>query len=324
MTAVQSKEDDKNIARVLGVIVGVLIIVELFTQFVWLYPLLNHTARATADCLLATFSLVGIPEMLYSDHGVEFDNLVIKHLVETLLIKHAFALVKSHVGSAEIYCKTVLAMTSKLTFSEIGKMNVKDHWHNVIDLAQFAINSRSSDRNYDSPFFLMFGRNPFPVKDNKSLSMANSAGQSLDDQRQVWLRNWEHLNTVIYGVQRQKTIDKRDKIYQLVDNRKNVKNSIPDEWKECVVMKLIMNRLSKSDTLYFGPFKCEQVRYGDKFKDYFQLFDKNNTLLGEFPLRELKMIKNPAGIDLHDMSKQTDHFEKSLSAEVIQDKSVVC
>jgi len=88
--------------------IGILIVLDLFTHYVFLYPLQSHNAMSTAECLLQTFAIGGIPDQVYSDQGIEVDNKVMNILTSSLLIRHAFALVKSHVGAGEVDCKTVL------------------------------------------------------------------------------------------------------------------------------------------------------------------------------------------------------------------------
>ena len=182
-TLVMPTSDDGNI--------GVLIVVDLFTQFTLLYPISNHLALTTADCLLNVYSYIGIPEYHYSDQGTEFLNDVLKLINDSLLIKHSFSLVGSHVGTAEATCKQCLQMILKTVANEFGTRTIKSNWDKTIDLVQFAINSRVVKNGY-TPFTLMFGRNPWSKKnfDNKS--------ESIEQQRDKIIKNWTFINNTIY------------------------------------------------------------------------------------------------------------------------------
>jgi len=66
----------------------ILVVEDYFTKFVNLYLLTNQTANAVARCLFDDFVLVhGIPEVLHSDQGRQFEAEVIQSLCKLVGIK---------------------------------------------------------------------------------------------------------------------------------------------------------------------------------------------------------------------------------------------
>uniref|UniRef100_A0A9J8B214 Gypsy retrotransposon integrase-like protein 1 n=1 Tax=Cyprinus carpio carpio TaxID=630221 RepID=A0A9J8B214_CYPCA len=66
----------------------VLVMMDLYTKFVNLYPLKNQTAVSVAGCIFDHYiPQHGVPEALHSDQGRQFESDLIKHLCNLLSIK---------------------------------------------------------------------------------------------------------------------------------------------------------------------------------------------------------------------------------------------
>lgn len=52
----------------------VLCAIDIFSKFVWLFPLPHKTAEGVCICLYELFGIFGVPDVLHSDNGKEFDN----------------------------------------------------------------------------------------------------------------------------------------------------------------------------------------------------------------------------------------------------------
>ena len=66
----------------------VLVVEDYFTKFVNLYALPNQTAQSVAQCLFGDYVLVhGVPEVVHSDQGRQFEAEIVQRLCQLLGIK---------------------------------------------------------------------------------------------------------------------------------------------------------------------------------------------------------------------------------------------
>jgi len=72
------------------------VIYNLFTKFVTLYPTKDKTAESLANCLMRHFATYGLVDSLASDPGSDLTSQIIAHLNEYLGIRHTISLVDRH------------------------------------------------------------------------------------------------------------------------------------------------------------------------------------------------------------------------------------
>ena len=72
------------------------VIYNLFTKFVTLYPTRDKTAESLAQCLMRHFATYGLVDSLASDPGSDLTSQIIAHLNEYLGIRHTISLVDRH------------------------------------------------------------------------------------------------------------------------------------------------------------------------------------------------------------------------------------
>jgi len=72
------------------------VIYNLFTKFVTLYPTKDKTAESLAQCLMRHFATYGLVDSLASDPGSDLTSQIIAHLNEYLGIRHTISLVDRH------------------------------------------------------------------------------------------------------------------------------------------------------------------------------------------------------------------------------------
>jgi transposase InsO family protein len=166
---------------------SILVIVDSFTRYTWLYPVKTHTSEEVCDCLLNLFASFGICKTSQSDMGSEFNNNILKTLQEKLLFSHRYVLVGNHQanGLAESAVKVTLNTTLKMCFE---KFKTTSNWDTCIEQVQFAINTRILSNLRTSPFFLMFGRNPFHLGENPPNPRERN-GTDYNEQRKLLLKN---------------------------------------------------------------------------------------------------------------------------------------
>lgn len=133
----------------------ILVVTDLFTKCTLLYSTHSHSASETADILLATYSLFGIPKTVYTDQGVEFNNNLTSFINESFFIKHSFSLVGSHCHQAQSSVKIVLNSTLK-TLSQAIEENRDVEWDDLLDQIQYTINTRTDTQKWELTILITF------------------------------------------------------------------------------------------------------------------------------------------------------------------------
>jgi hypothetical protein len=74
----------------------IVVVVNLFSKFVALYPVKNHDAISLATSLFQYFCTYGICERIITDPGSDLTSEVVRHLHQFFGIRHVFSVVERH------------------------------------------------------------------------------------------------------------------------------------------------------------------------------------------------------------------------------------
>jgi transposase InsO family protein len=136
---------------------SILVITDHFTRYAQAIPTRNQTARTTAEAFMKHFvEHYGLPKRIHSDQGANFGSKLVKELCSLT------GMVKSRTtpyhptgnGMCERFNRTLLNMLGTLEPKE--KLDWKSHVGPLVH----AYNSIRHDSTGQSPFSLMFGRQP--------------------------------------------------------------------------------------------------------------------------------------------------------------------
>ncbi len=135
----------------------VLVITDHFTRYAQAIPTRNMTAKTTADVFLNLFVRnYGLPMRIHSDQGANFESKLMKELCEATSIARSRTTPYHAMGNwiCERFNRTLIDM--------LGTLQCKDKadWTAHITPLVHAYNSTRHDTTGQSPFFLMFGREP--------------------------------------------------------------------------------------------------------------------------------------------------------------------
>lgn len=283
----------------------ILVLVDVFTGFVMLRPLAVKTAQVTAEALWDIFSVIGIPKILQSDNGREFDNETLASLNLVVGIPHRFiaAYNPRSDGKVERTVQTVKRTIVKLLHG------ASSLWPSFLPYVQLMYNTKVQEITGSSPFSLMFGRKMNEMKDYTKTPAEPVSVES-------WKEHQDKVVALIYPsiVSRvgQKAAVKRKQLDKL---RKNiVKKQLP---RGTLVMILDPQYIEQpqlrpaTEPLYIGPYSVVQRTLHGPY----QLRDTDGSVYPRrVPLDQMKVLFKP---DSTGKSKQKDPsyiIEKILDA----------
>ena len=130
--------------------------IDMLTSYVWAVPIRDKTANSVIWALQKNVFKMGTPIRILSDNGTEFKNQLFANVCKQLGVKHHITTPPYHPqsnGKLEGFHYFLKTCVGKFITDEI-------EWDEVIDLAATAYNALPTEYNTESPFFLMFGRDP--------------------------------------------------------------------------------------------------------------------------------------------------------------------
>ena len=120
-----------------------LVLVDVASRYVIVEPILDKSALSVSSALCKIFALFGVPRIIQSDNGTEFDNKMISFIKDTFQISDVYTTpyTPSQNGVVERQIKTVSSILKKITSANLKIIN---EWPKAISAVQFAINQRFS------------------------------------------------------------------------------------------------------------------------------------------------------------------------------------
>lgn len=144
-----SLEPDSNDTR------NILVITDFFTKFSWAFPTKDQTAKTVASVLWENLICsFGFPKRIHSDQGANFESELVKELCTLAGVKSRTTPYHPRGNPVERFNRTLLDLLGTLSDKK------KEHWRKYVRPLVHAYNCTRNDSTGESPFFLMFGRQP--------------------------------------------------------------------------------------------------------------------------------------------------------------------
>lgn len=132
----------------------VLVITDLFSKFVELYPMRNQSAESVAKCIVDFVCHYGIPVSLLTDQGSNFESDLIKQINDKLGIQKLRTSVYHACCNGQ--CERFnLTLCEALT--QYVKSNCRD-WDKYLQMIAFAYNTSVHSTTQVTPYKLVFGK----------------------------------------------------------------------------------------------------------------------------------------------------------------------
>ena len=135
----------------------ILVITDHFTRFAQAIPTRNMTAKTTADALFNHFiTYYGIPTRIHSDRGAQFEGNIIKELCNITGMTKSRTTPYHAMGNGmtERFNRSLLDMLGTL------EPHQKPNWKPHVAPLVHAYNCTRHESTDQSPYYLMFGREP--------------------------------------------------------------------------------------------------------------------------------------------------------------------
>eukprot|EP00731_Ephydatia_muelleri_P035282 Em0111g7a len=130
-----------------------LVIQDYFTKWAEAIPMPNQTAECIAGILIDLFSRFGIPEILHSDQGANFESTMIQRVCA------AFGVLKSRTTAYHLQGDGMVERFNRTFLRCYTEQNDVD-WEGNVPLVLYAYRTASNASTGFSPFVLMMGRDP--------------------------------------------------------------------------------------------------------------------------------------------------------------------
>ena len=135
----------------------ILVVTDHFTRYAIAIPTRNQTAKTTAEAFFNNFVVhYGLPKRIHSDQGASFESKIIRELCIITGMDKSRTTPYHPMGNGltERFNRTLLGMLGTLSTEQ------KQNWKMYIAPLVHAYNSMRQDTTGQSPFYLMFGRQP--------------------------------------------------------------------------------------------------------------------------------------------------------------------
>ena len=278
-----------------------LLIIDIATRFAWLHPLKSKRAEEVGDQLFKLCCDFGIPAIIQSDNGKEFDNAVVAHLSAKLGFEHRkiTAYNAKANGAAERLVRTI---KTKL-FAEV-KGNVPE-WPNRLKAVQFWYNQTVHRRHGSTPFSLMFARAPVPPS---ALSWTST-------KKPVTLEELgdlaEHMARVVWPAVAERSQHYSKRAYeQFIKSHRIVHEEFPPG---ALVMRKVVLKGSNMEPKFEGPYTVVRRNAGGAYL----LRDRTGDIVAQrAPADQLRLVSLEGNI-----SAESFVIEKLLDHQVNPDGS---
>jgi hypothetical protein len=229
-----------------------LVLVDVFTRFVFLRPLKNKSAKVVSASLFEIFCDIGFPKILQSDNGREFVNDVNARFCKFSRIERRM-ITPYHARGNGLAEKMVDVCASTLLKLVNGQVHA---WDKYVPATQFFVNTKIASTTSSTPYSLMFARAP---------NHFTGAAQSIPPDNMTLIARLQYLTDVVYPAIRVKIDAINTSRATLFAKHHRIISD--DVFKPgAMVMALDELRSNKTSPRYTGPFIVQHRNRGGAYQ----------------------------------------------------------
>ena len=195
------------------------VLVDVFSGFVMLKPLMNKKTTTIARALLEICSVLGFPRILQSDNGKEFASSVIKSMMSLHGVQHR--LISSYNPRADGKVERTVGTVKRTLQKLLEGANRDRYWHLHVPFVQYSYNDKVQDITGATAFSVMLGRLP-----NDHVSYLKDNFAELPQATDAWHKHQEQLVSLIFPAINVRREDGQDKMRAHMDStRRHLKET---------------------------------------------------------------------------------------------------
>ena len=267
--------------------VVLLVIICMFTRFIFLRALPNKEALTVAAALFVIFCEFGFPSLIQSDNGPEFANHVIQELAR--LVCADFRTTTPYNPRANGLAENGVKLSIRCIQKAID--GAQSDWDLTIPAQQFALNTRVTDFHGSAPFSVMLARS-FPGFRCSVLPALSSQTDipAPSNAYEDWLEVVAQVEAVVFPALR----ERRDDYNLRMANRFNKSHRLKSFAIGSYVMAKDETRVGKLSPPFEGPYKVVKRNRGGAYL----LMDHDGVLLHRaYAPAQLLSIPTPSTAD---------------------------
>ena len=183
-----------------------LVVQDYFTKWADAIPLPNQKAITITRALVNLFATMGMPDILHSDQGQNFESAALKQTLD------AFGIQKSHTTAYHLQGDGLVEHFNRSLLQFLRTYSEKEFdWEQHLPLALYAYRNAVHSSTSVSPHMLMFGREPHASLFDSSLNFDPSSYQHHLRAKLAELQDLVESNLVKAADNQKSYYDKRTK-----------------------------------------------------------------------------------------------------------------
>ncbi|UYV77773.1 hypothetical protein LAZ67_15002226 [Cordylochernes scorpioides] len=225
----------------------IIVLTDYYTRYAETKAISEATVKEVSKFLVEDIFLRhGAPQYLISDRGSQFTSNLMKEVMKTCKIKHCFT-TSYHPqtnGLTERLNRTLINMLSMYVNTD------QKNWDEILPFITHAYNTTIQETTGYSPFFLMFGREPTSLLDDRNISVDIDK----DDYDEYIKHHLDKINRTRKLVINN-TIKTQERMKKNYDKKHMERSYEPGE---LVAVWTPIRKIGKCEKLlrkYFGPYK---------------------------------------------------------------------
>lgn len=227
-----------------------LVVVDGFTKFTWLYPVKTLTSQEVLTKMETQKNVFGNPKRIIADRGTAFTSNVFQDYckLEKIDLVHITTGVARANGQVERINRIIIPILTKLSLQDETK------WYKYVNAVQTAINNTYQRCINTSPFELLFGVQPRQTSEHHLQEIIEAEYQkNFTDDRED-LRKTAKQQILRVQEENKKNFNKRRKparIYEV------------DDW--VAIKRIQFTNLAKLKSKFLGPYRVVAVKSHDRY-----------------------------------------------------------
>ena len=239
----------------------ILVVVDVFTRFVFLFALAEKSSLCVARSLLSLFGIIGFPRVLQSDNGKEFSNEILKSVANLGGFDHRF--ITPYHPQADGLVERFVRTVSESIYKKLSSLGQDiSYWSDHLWSTQLSINTKIAAIHNSEPYSLVFARRcllPSPATGANRVDTGPAQPLSIEGLQ----TRLDQMTSLVYPVIKEKISQKQIKAIAQFASQKHI---LKDYFAPgAIVMTKNDARESSDEPRYEGPFKVLRRNKGGSY-----------------------------------------------------------